>query len=187
MGSRKTEVGELRLLDLDAEVDAARIKRMSVKVDGKTYELRSPDDMDMAARERLRVLFLKQQTTALQPDAVNEGDPGLTETERAAIMDDIEQRICRLALLDAPADLVIADRVLRGRLVEVFTNGLGAIVLVPIVEQINREIQERNRQEAVKRLREIRSTSTDSGETKPSDSAGTAKPPTTSSSATAAD
>lgn len=188
MAARKTEVGELRLLDLDAERDAARLKRMSVKVDGTTYELRSPDDMSMSAREQLRVLILKQQTTALQPQAVDEGDPGLTDAERAAIMDDIEQRICRLALMDAPSDLVIEDRFLRGRLAQVFTDGLGSITLVPIVEQINREMAETARQEARQKLLSMQRqpASTDAGEPRPNDSAGTGKAPTTSSSATAA-
>lgn len=190
MATRKrAEVEEVpRLLDLDAEEASHALDRLPVKINGRTYHLRTPDDLAIVPRETLRVLLIEQEEISAAPLAYRAGDEGMHIEEREALLDDIERRIIALALVDAPDDLEMTP-FQRNRLIQLFISGLDSATLVPLVLTIKTETVEyiNGRIALLQRLQSSQPAPETSASPPPTNDDATAKPSQTLSLVTAAD
>lgn len=128
------------LFDLDAEEAIVEANRQRFVSGGKIFEVRSPEEFSMAPKETLRMLLLQQRQIVSTPvrldDDASDGS-AMTYTQRETLLDDIEARIIRMAVIDPPEEIVLSG-FKRTRVINIFTDGLGD-TLLPLVMQIYNE------------------------------------------------
>lgn len=140
MAARKSaapQEGEGRKPFLDLDADGADESR-TVTVDGNAYVLTTQADLSLANQENLSRFFVQLgEIRGWQAD----GDGMLTD-EQEAVLHNLELRICRIALPDAPesafagADAKYQRR--RTRLIERFTE---AVDMTPFLDRLTQRLR----------------------------------------------
>lgn len=132
MAARKSaapQEGEGRkpFLDLDAEVDDIN----TVTLDGQTYELAAQADLSIADQENMSRFFIQLgEIRGWQADA-----GGWLTPEQEEALDNLEVRVCCIALPGAPADAFAGrkNKRRRTRLIEGFT---AAVDMTPFLDRM---------------------------------------------------